>query len=399
MANRVWRFAMAGQIQFGRGASHFSGSTAVQLSIRKPLVVTDQNLIRSGLLEPILQSLKNHCQSVTLFDGGQAEPPVQIARDAVSLGRQNQNDGVIGVGGGSNLDVAKVTALVLRHGGDPENYFGFQKVPGPILPLIAIPTTAGTGSEVSHSAVLTDPIQKIKVSTLSPWLRPAAALVDPSLTDSCPTNVSAHSGIDALVHAVEAFTAKDFSLMPPDPSSNLGYEGSHPLGDLLAREAIQTIAANLPQVLTNPNPASRDAMAWAALLAGMAFSNCGVGLVHALEYPVGASCHCSHGEGNGLLLPHVLRFLLPARRERLAEIAVLFGARTSGQEQLAEEAIERIEGLARECGLRMRLRDLGVQAEQLESFAEKSHRIERLMEVSPRKPSVGDLASILQAAW
>jgi alcohol dehydrogenase class IV len=140
-------------------------------------------------------------------------------------------------------------------------------------------------------------------------------------------------------------------------------------------------------------------MAWAALLAGMAFSNCGVGLVHALEYPVGASCHCSHGEGNGLLLPHVLRFLLPARKDRLAEIATLFGAQSGTPEQMAEEAIERIEALARQCGLRSRLRDLGVQAEQLESFAEKSHRIERLMEVSPRKPSVGDLASILQAAW
>jgi alcohol dehydrogenase class IV len=399
MTNRVWRFAMAGQLQFGRGASRFCGSTAAQLAIRKPLVVTDQNLIRSGLLDPILQSLENHCQSVTLFDGGQAEPPVQIARDAVSLGLQHENDGVIGVGGGSNLDVAKVTALVLRHGGQPEDYFGFQKVPGPILPLIAIPTTAGTGSEVSHSAVLTDPMQKIKVSTLSPWLRPAAALVDPSLTDSCPSTVSAHSGIDALVHAVEAFTAKDFRLMPSDPSSNLGYEGAHPLGDLLAREAIQAIAANLPHVLTNPTPVSRDAMAWAALLAGMAFSNCGVGLVHALEYPVGASCHCSHGEGNGLLLPHVLRFLLPAREERLAEIATLFGAKTGSQQQLAGEAIERIEALARQCGLRMRLSDLGVKAEQLVSFAEKSHRIERLMEVSPRKPSVGDLTSILQAAW
>ncbi|MFM8324957.1 MAG: iron-containing alcohol dehydrogenase, partial [Pirellulaceae bacterium] len=360
MTNSVWRFAMAGQLQFGRGASHFCGSTAAQLAIRKPLVVTDQNLIRSGLLDPILQSLENHCQSVTLFDGGQAEPPVQIARDAVSLGRQHENDGVIGVGGGSNLDVAKVTALVLRHGGQPEDYFGFQKVPGPILPLIAIPTTAGTGSEVSHSAVLTDPMQKIKVSTLSPWLRPAAALVDPSLTDSCPSTVSAHSGIDALVHAVEAFTAKDFRLMPSDPSSNLGYEGAHPLGDLLAREAIQAIAANLPHVLTNPTPVSRDAMAWAALLAGMAFSNCGVGLVHALEYPVGASCHCSHGEGNGLLLPHVLRFLLPAREERLAEIATLFGAKTGSQQQLAGEAIDRIEALAKQCGLRMRLRDLGV---------------------------------------
>jgi len=399
MANSVWRFAMAGQIQFGRGASRFCGSTAAQLAIRNPLVVTDQNLIRTGLIDPILQSLKDHCQSVTLFDGGQAEPPVQIAREAVVLGRQHQDDGGIGVGGGSNLDVAKVTALVLRHGGEPESYFGFQKVPGPILPLIAIPTTAGTGSEVSHSAVLTDPKQKIKVSTLSPWLRPTAALVDPSLTDSCPTTVSAHSGIDALVHAVEAFTAKNFSLMPSDPSSNLGYEGSHPLGDMFAREAIGAIATHLPQVLTRPTPASRDAMAWAALLAGMAFSNCGVGLVHALEYPVGASCHCSHGEGNGLLLPHVLRFLLPARKDRLAEIATLFGAQSGTPEQMAEEAIERIEALARQCGLRSRLRDLGVQAEQLESFAEKSHRIERLMEVSPRKPSVGDLASILQAAW
>ncbi|MFY7970113.1 MAG: iron-containing alcohol dehydrogenase, partial [Pirellulaceae bacterium] len=121
MANSVWRFAMAGQIQFGRGASRFCGSTAAQLAIRNPLVVTDQNLIRTGLIDPILQSLKDHCQSVTLFDGGQAEPPVQIAREAVVLGRQHQNDGVIGVGGGSNLDVAKVTALVLRHGGEPES--------------------------------------------------------------------------------------------------------------------------------------------------------------------------------------------------------------------------------------------------------------------------------------
>src|SRR4029077_3231660 len=229
-------------------------------------------------------------------------------------------------GGGSNMNLSKIPATALSHGGAFRDYVGDDKVPGPILPLICLPTTAGTGSEVSAAAVLTDQENKMKVCVLSNYLRPRVALVDPLLSVSCPPKITADSGIDALSHAIEAYTAVDNEHFPLPHGERSVYQGRHPLGDCLAEKAMSLIGANLEKaVRAGGDLEARDAMALGATLAGLAFSNVGVALIHAMEYPVGGAVHCSHGTRNGLLLPHVMRFHLDVRTPELARVAVFLG--------------------------------------------------------------------------
>src|SRR5712691_4441969 len=237
-----------------------------------------------------------------------------------------QPDVLVGLGGGSNMDLAKLAAVLLKHGGGPRDYVGDDKIPGPIFPLVCVPTTAGTGSEVSAASVVTDTDNHIKVGILSNYLRPTAAVVDPLMTLSCPPKVTADSGIDALTHAIEAFTAVDNAEFPLPPGERTVYQGRHPMGDVLAEKAIALVGVHLRRAVAHGDDAdAREGMALAATLAGLAFSNVGVALVHAMEYPVGGATHCSHGAGNGLLLPFVMRFNLPARRREFAIIARLLG--------------------------------------------------------------------------
>ena len=270
---------------------------------------------------------------------------------------------MIGLGGGSNMDTAKLAALVLAHGGDPLDYTGDCRVPGPVKPLICIPTTAGTGSEVSAAAVFTDTANHIKVSCLSPFLRPAFAIVDPLLTVSCPPKVTADSGIDALTHAIEAFTAVDNDDFPLPSGEKSVYQGKNPMADAMAREAIALVGKFLRRAVKDGNDLeARDGMALAATLGGLAFSNVGVALVHAMEYPVGGAVHVSHGAGNGLLLPFVMRFNLEQRVPEFAQIRRFLGSESAplprspppdaiSPNNLAEKAIQEIEQLREDIGI------------------------------------------------
>jgi alcohol dehydrogenase class IV len=300
------------------------------------------------------------------------------------------------------MDLAKITAVVLTHGGEPRDYAGDDKIPGPIRPLVCVPTTAGTGSEVSAASVLTDLENKIKVGILSNYLRPRVAVVDPLLTLSCPSKVTADSGIDALTHAIEAYTAVDNAAFPLPRGEHSVYQGRHPMGDCLAEKAIALIGANLRRAVANGEDAdAREGMSLGATLAGLAFSNVGVAVVHALEYPVGGATHCSHGAGNGLLLPYVMRFNMPARLKEFATIARLLGEDTSGldEQAAAEKAIAAVERLRQDIGIPQRLRDLGVQENQLRPFAEKAFGIKRILRVNPRSVTLEDLEAILTSAF
>lgn len=392
---------MAGSFQFGRGCRGQLLEQLERRGVRRPLVVTDGVLTDLAMVREVLNTLSHHLGGITVYDGCRAEPSVAVAVSAIEAGQAAGVDGVIGIGGGSNLDVAKIAAAVIRHGGQPSDYFGFDRVPGPTLPMFALPTTAGTGSEVSHSAVLTDTLQSTKVSTLSPWLRPDCAIVDPALTDSCPATVTAHSGIDALVHAIEAYTNRDFSeMVDVDPQAR-AYEGSYPLTRLLAAEAIRLVGRSLERAVQAPSDSVRDEMALAATLAGMAFSNSGVGIVHALEYPIGALTHCGHGEGNGLLLPHVMRYNLPVRQAEFADIARWLGENVVGLSlrKSAEAAIEAVIELQRHVGIRTRLEELGMKREDIPAVAQKAFEIKRLMDINPQTPQLSDLEAILHQAF
>jgi alcohol dehydrogenase class IV len=398
----IWTFHSAGQLIFGRHATQRLGEVVNRLGLRRLLIVTDPILVKAGLVESVHVPLSEAGIVVEVFSGGEPEPSTQVAAAAIAVGREFRPDAVLGLGGGSNMDLAKITAVILRHGGQPLDYAGDDKVPGPVLPLICLPTTAGTGSEVSAAAVLTDAEQKIKVGILSNYLRPCVAVVDPLLTVSCPPKVTADSGMDALTHAVEAYTAVDNAHFPLAHGERSVYQGSHPFGDMFAEKAIALIGKHLRRAVAHgADLDAREGMALAATLAGLAFSNVGVAAVHALEYPVGGATHCSHGAGNGLLLPFVMRYNLPARRHRFAVIARLLGADVEGKSEAeaAEAAVAAVEQLRRDLGIPLRLRDIGVKESQLRGFAEKAFALQRILRVNPRSVTVDDLESILRAAF
>ena len=330
---------------FGRKSIEQLTVLVPRFSWRRVLIVTDQNLVAAGIVAPVQKALAAGNATVEVFDGGEAEPSIAIAEASLSCAVEFNPDVIVGVGGGSNLDLSKNTAAAYSYQGHPTDYFGFDKVPGPTLPLICIPTTAGTGSEVSNSMVLTDTEQQIKISGQSEFFRPDWAIVDPELTYSCPQQVAADSGIDALTHAIEAITTVDFDQLEIPPGETCAYDGRYELTVALAERAIRLCGRYLESaVLSQSDYESKDQMALAASLAGMAFSNSGVALVHAMEYPMGGELHCSHGLGNGLLLPYVMKFNLEARRETLAEIAGWLNPAALPDEKFeAEDAIKAVE--------------------------------------------------------
>lgn len=398
----TWTFHSAGTLAFGRHSVDSLRDAVARFGAGRVFLISDRTLAKAGLVDRVRKPLLAAGASVEVFDGGQPEPSLALADECIARARQWQAQVIVGAGGGSNMDLAKAVAVVLAHGQTPRDFVGEDRIPGPVLPLVCIPTTAGTGSEVSAASVLTDTANQMKVGILSNYLRPRLALVDPLLTVSCPPKVTADSGIDALTHAIEAYTAVDNEDFPLPEGERSTYQGRHPMGDLLAAEAIRLIGANLRQAVAHGDDlASREAMAWAATLAGMAFSNVGVAAVHALEYPVGGAVHCSHGAGNGLLLPYVMRFNLPARVPHFARIAGFLGAPVAGltEHQAAESAISAVERLKADIGIPARLRDLGVAEQQLPAFAEKAFGVKRILRVNPRAVTTADLEGILRAAW
>lgn len=398
----TWEFQTAGQLIFGDRASLQLPAQLQRRRYQRVFVLTDRRLQEAGLVARVADPLQQAGLALQICSLGEPEPSLDTAQAAVAEARSFQPDVIVGLGGGSNMDLAKVAAATLAHGGSPRDYFGWDRIPGPVIPLVCVPTTAGTGSEVSHAAVLTDTAQAIKVSTLSNFLRPALAVVDPELTWSCPPQVTADSGIDALTHAIEALTAVDFNQLDLPSSESAAYAGRHPLGDCLAEQAIQLIGRWLVTAVREPqHREARAGMSLAATLAGMAFSNCAVALVHALEYPLGGELHVSHGAGNGLLLPYVMRFNLPERQAAFARVARLLGEPVDGLSEAAAAAcaITAVEKLKRAVGIPDRIRDIGGREEQLPRFAEKAFAIKRLLLVNPRRASQQDLLEILRAAY
>lgn len=217
MTRTTWTFHIANSLVFGRDAVKQVGDIAGRLRAKRALLVTDPVLVKAGILDRVRGPLAESGVAIEVFGDGEPEPSLAAAEQAIALAKKFQPDMVVGVGGGSNMDLGKITAAVLVHGGHPRDYIGDDKIPGPIAPLICIPTTSGTGSEVSAATVLTDKENQIKVGVLSNYLRPRVALVDPLLTLSCPAKVTADSGIDALTHAIEAYTAVDNATFPLPP--------------------------------------------------------------------------------------------------------------------------------------------------------------------------------------
>lgn len=410
----VWTFHTAASLVFGRGAVAQLGDIAARLKAKRVLVVTDDILVKAGIAEQAVAPLRAAGITAEVFAGCKPEPPVEVIREAADAAKKFAPDLLVGLGGGSNMDAAKLVAVLLARGGDPTDWVGDSRVPGPVFPLVCVPTTAGTGSEVSAAAVFTDTAAKMKVSTLSQHLRPTAAVVDPLLTVGCPKQVTADSGIDALTHAIEAYTAVDQAEFLKRPGGQTVYQGKNPLADLMAMECISLVGKFLRRAAADGNDLeARDGMAMAATLGGMAFSNAGVALVHAMEYPVGGAVHVSHGAGNGLLLPYVMRYNAAVRAEEITRIGWPLDTTEESEESAltsftpvdvygagADRAIAAVEKLRHDIGIPTRLRDIGVTEDMLPGFAAKAFGIKRLMRVNPRVPqSADEILDIYRAAW
>ena len=397
-----WNFHTAGQITFGRGVVRRTGEVVRRFGAQRVLLITDPGLVAAGLHEKVEQSLAEAGVGVDRFEGSGAKPTVDMVVACVATAQGEAYDALVALGGGSNNDLAKAVAVVLRYGGSVEDYFGVDQVPGPVMPLVAVSTTAGTGSEVSAASVLADPANNRRGAILSNYLRPDVAIYDPLLTLSCPRQVTADAGIDALTHAVEAYMVVDYRTEWGSDVSPGGYQGSFPLSDVLVERAIELIGRYLRRaVYQGGDLEAREGVHLASLLAGMGFSNAGVSTVHALEYRVGVLTGCTHGAGNGLFLPYVMAYNVPARPERLATVARLLGEDVTGLPVFAaaERAVEAVQRLKADIGIPIRLRELGVEETQLREIAETTAQITRLLRINPRPLEKDGVEEILRLAW
>jgi alcohol dehydrogenase len=397
VSNRHWGFSSAGRVFFGWGVLEELRNVGQELG-KRVMVCTDRNIIKSGIADRVEALLKEGGCEVLVFPDGRPEVDLKTIDASAEAARQFKPSVIIGVGGGSNMDLGKCTAILLSYPGPLSKYYGENAVPGPVVDVIGIPTTSGTGSEVSPVAVVADPDRFMKVGVATRRLICKWAVVDPSLTVSCPPHVTAHSGMDALSHAIESFCAR----VPEDRSPRAIFVGKNPVSDALAKQAIQLIARSLPTAVSDPgNRQAREDMALASLTAGMAFSNAGTAAVHALQYPVGEATHTSHGLGNAVLMPAVLQAIAKSRVPELAFIARSLDASLNQATDAAasHEAPELVAKLAEKVGIPRGLGAIGMKREQLNEMAELASGIKRLLDNSPVPFDRAALLHILEEAY
>lgn len=371
----------------------------VSQSGSKALLVTDARMAGDPEFKALAAAVAAEGIAVTVFDGAIAELPLDCIAAGVDLGRAAGADVIVGIGGGSCIDAAKVIALLLTFGGKASDYYGEFKVPGPTMPVIALPTTAGTGSEVTPVAVLADSERAVKIGIASPHLIPHVAICDAELTYSCPPSLTAHSGADALTHAIEAFTNVRRPL-----SDNLVHEhvflGKNSLSDQFALGAISDIAASLKQAFDNgADHAARQRLMAGATKAGLAFGTAGTAAAHAVQYPVGAMTHTAHGLGVAVLMPHVMAFNRHHCEAELAQIADAMGAGGTTMADKAQKAIAAVATLFASVGIPHTLADLGISREQLPLVAEQAMGSARLVKNNPRPLDATTMAVLVEGAF
>ncbi|WP_018156617.1 iron-containing alcohol dehydrogenase [Demetria terragena] len=386
---------MPRQTIFGSGAVAQVAVFARELG-RRVFVVTDEHIVQQPGVRSLLADLESNLM-VEVYDRAEPELPIAGTRDALTVAQAMAPDVIVAVGGGSSIDLAKVVAVLLQHGGSPRDFYGENMVPGPGIPVIAVPTTSGTGSEVSPVAVIADDERQLKVGISSPHLVPEIAVVDPTLTRTCPSSVTAHSGLDALAHAVESTTARP--LVPAWDATLPLFVGRNVLAAHSGVAAAGLVSRWLIAAVNEGQPAAREGMAEASLLAGMALGTGGTTAAHALQYPIGAMTHTPHGLGVGLLLPYVLEFNLAHCTPQLARVGREMDVHGVDDRNTAALAIDRVAELVAESGTPTTLREIGIDRAQLPEIAEAALAVKRLLDNNPRPCDRDDLVRILQAAW
>jgi alcohol dehydrogenase class IV len=336
-----------------------------------------------------------------VYDRTQADLPIESILECVSVTAGFSAQLVIGVGGGSCMDLAKAVAVLLSHGGKLSDYYGEYKLPGPVLPILAVPTTSGTGSEVTPVAVVADNERGTKIGIASPYLIPSVAVCDPELTVSCPPVLTACSGGDALTHAIESFTA---AARAPDPmlTQQHVFVGKNALSDHFALLAISSIWKSLPRAYRNgADIEAREHLMLGALAAGCAFGTAGTAAAHALQYPVGNLTHTAHGAGVAALLPYVMEFNRPFCTGAFAHIArtLDIGAVNDSDDTLSCQLIDEVARLLESVGIPRTLKDLGLPADRQEWTAESAIGITRLIKNNPRPLDLDAMRAITRAAY
>ncbi|MDB5365267.1 MAG: putative iron-containing alcohol dehydrogenase [Rhodospirillales bacterium] len=369
-------FATTPELQVQRGGAARLGELLAARGVRRALIVTDAGVRRAGLLDGPLAAIAKAGVEAAVYDEVVADPPEDVVHAALACAQGA--DAVVGFGGGSSMDVAKLVALLARTRQALSAIYGIGLARGPRLPLIQVPTTAGTGSEVTPIAIVTTGATE-KMGVVAPVLLPDLALLDAELTRGLPQAATAATGIDAMVHAIEAYTSR---------------HKKNPLSDALAREALRLLSGAIERAaLQGDDLDARGDMLLGACFAGMAFANAPVAAVHALAYPIGGRFHVPHGLSNALVLPHVLRFNLGAGTHLYDELAPIFGA-ADGRGLVAT-----LENLAERLSVPRRLRDVGISHNELPLLAEDAMRQTRLLVNNPREVTLDDARAIYEAAW
>ena len=381
----LFPFRMPRTVLAGVGAAERVGDEAKRLGGARALVITDQGVLKSGWVDRTMERLQQAGLKTTLFSEVMAEPNMDFLNDTAARVREGGHDVVVGIGGGSSLDSGKMIASLLANDGKVQDYFGIDLIPKRSLPMVMLPTTAGTGSEVTPNAIFTDTVAKLKKGVVSPFLLPDVAIVDPQLTVSCPPPITAATGMDALTHAIESYTSAKAT----------------PLTDIYATEAIRRISRSLrTAVFRGSDLAARTEMALGSMMAGVSLANAGVGAVHALAYPVGGKFGVPHGVSNSQLMPYVMEYNVLGNIHKFAEVARLMGEPVEGLavSEAARVVVAATRRLGEDIGIPMRMSHFKVTADAIPEMSQQAFNNRRLMDNNPRALTLDEVRAIYEAA-
>jgi len=377
-------------IRFGSGTSKSCTSEISKKLGSNILFVTDKDLMKLKLTEPTLNELIKNSSKVEIFEDVEADPSLKTLENAIEVGKKINATGVIGFGGGSSMDVAKLASLILGSNEDIDEAWGVANAKGPRLPLVLVPTTAGTGSEVTPISIITVGEEE-KKGVSSPIILPDLAILDPDLTIGLPAHTTAATGIDAMVHAIEGYASAN--------------KNNNPISKMLAVEALKLLGGSIEKaVFEGADIEARSNMLIGAMLAGKSFANSPVAAVHALAYPIGGTFHISHGLSNSLVLPYVLRFNSVSNKatkdySEIAPFAFPDINTNQGNQAVCSEFIDRLEQLSKKLGLPQRLREVNIPKEACKKMASDAMKQTRLLVNNPREVTEADALNIYESAW
>ena len=377
-------------IRFGSGMSKLCAEEVSKKLGPNILFITDKDLMSLKLTEPALNELRKFSSIVEIFQDVEADPSIKTLLNCIEFGKKMKTTGVMGFGGGSSMDVAKLSSLILGSNEKIEDAWGVSNAKGPRLPLVLVPTTAGTGSEVTPISIITVGEEE-KKGVSSSIILPDIAILDPDLTIGLPAHTTAATGIDAMVHAIEGYTSAN--------------KNNNPISKMLAVEALKLLAGSIEKVVFDGSDIdARGNMLIGAMLAGKAFANSPVAAVHALAYPIGGTFHVSHGLSNSLVLPYVLRFnsVDSKTAKDYAELApFIFPEINSdqGSQAICKEFIDKLEVLSKKIGLPQKLREVNIPKDACKKMAFDAMKQTRLLVNNPREVTESDALNIYEAAW